>query len=110
MLMLESVGARGGADPEAWAARSIAGLASRAALDRLAGLGIEAVLVHDGASLAESAYFRTRGDVVATVAPEVGEVIVPGEVPKAYREPPLPLFRNVAPGEDQPLAGGAGRP
>jgi crotonobetainyl-CoA:carnitine CoA-transferase CaiB-like acyl-CoA transferase len=110
MLVLESVGARGGADPEAWAARSIAGLASRAALDRLAGLGIEAVLVHDGASLAESAYFRTRGDVVATVAPEVGEVIVPGEVPKAYREPPLPLFRNVAPGEDQPLAGGAGRP
>jgi hypothetical protein len=39
----------------------------------------------------------------------VGEVIVPGEVPKAYREPPLPLFRNVAPGEDQPLAGGAGQ-
>jgi crotonobetainyl-CoA:carnitine CoA-transferase CaiB-like acyl-CoA transferase len=105
MLRLESVGAQGGADPETWAAGRIAGLASRAALENLAGLGIEAVLVHDGATLAENAYFRARGDVVTTTAPVVGEVTVPGEVPKVYGEPTLPLFRNVVPGEDQHLIG-----
>lgn len=106
MLAVETVGARGGVDPEAWAAQHIAGLGSRAALDTLAALGVEAVLVQDGASLAESAYFRARGDIVTATAPIVGEVVVPGEVPKAYREPPLPRFRNVAPGEDQHLVGG----
>jgi hypothetical protein len=105
MVALETVGARGGADPEAWAVQRIAGLGSRAALNALAELGIEAVLVHDGASLAEDPYFRVRGDVVTTTAPVVGDVIVPGEVPKAYREPALPQFRNVAPGEDQRLVG-----
>jgi crotonobetainyl-CoA:carnitine CoA-transferase CaiB-like acyl-CoA transferase len=106
MVAVESVGAQDGMDPETWAAQRIAGLDSRGALDALAELGIEAVLVQDGASLAESAYFRARGDVVNATAPVVGEVTVPGEVPKAYREPKLPLFRNVAPGEDQHLAGG----
>lgn len=108
MIALDSIGAEGGAAPEQWVVQQIEGLGSRAALDRLAELGVEAVLVHDGATLSETEYFRARGDVVTATALDVGQVIVPGEVPKAYREPPLPAFRNVRPGEDQALVRGRG--
>jgi crotonobetainyl-CoA:carnitine CoA-transferase CaiB-like acyl-CoA transferase len=83
------------------AADEVAKLGRDAALERLRKLGVPAVPVHDGASLAKSPYFTERRDVVRTTDPQIGDLTVPGEVPKTYREPALPLFRPVRPNEDR---------
>lgn len=71
------------------------------ALNGLRDRGIEAAQVQDGATLAASPYFRDRGDVCAAADPVVGAMTVVGEVPKAYREPTLPLFRSTRPDADR---------
>jgi crotonobetainyl-CoA:carnitine CoA-transferase CaiB-like acyl-CoA transferase len=85
----------------ATASAEVAKLGREAALERLRKLGVPAVPVHDGASLAKSPYFTERRDVVRTTDPKIGALTVPGEVPKTYREPELPLFRSVRPDEDR---------
>ena len=55
-----------------------------AALAELAELGVEAVRVHDGLSLAQSAYFRERGDVQQYRHSALGELTVPGVPPRVY--------------------------
>jgi crotonobetainyl-CoA:carnitine CoA-transferase CaiB-like acyl-CoA transferase len=106
MVSLSSIARNaGGGAGERWAAEKIAGLDSAAALATLRKLGVEAVPVHDGASLAQSPYFQERRDVVRTTDPKIGDLVVPGEVPKAYREPALPFFRAVRPNEDRDKLG-----
>jgi len=102
MVSLASLRAKApaGEDAEAWAADCIGAREHDAALRHLAKLGVAAVLVHDGATLPHSSYFLERKDVVRAIDPKIGEVVVPGEVPKAYAEPELPLFRATRPNED----------
>ena len=47
----------------------------------LRAAGIEAVRIHDGLSMAESPYFRARGDVERTNDPLAGDLAVPGQLP-----------------------------
>jgi crotonobetainyl-CoA:carnitine CoA-transferase CaiB-like acyl-CoA transferase len=54
------------------------------------------VPVFDGASLAAHAYFITRGDVIRTTVPEIGEITVPGPIAPID----APAFRAPAVGAD----------
>ncbi len=81
---------------EAWAA----GLA-REELRQLARQGrIRAVPVMDGASIAASAYFRARGDVLAATDPVLGEIAVPGFVGGREATADRSRFRARGIGED----------
>ncbi|BBK34795.1 succinyl-CoA--D-citramalate CoA-transferase [Stella humosa] len=71
-----------------------AGQSPEAALAALAPLGIEAALVHDGATLATDPYFLARGDVVPTEDAVVGPVVVPGYSPRGYDQSSLRDFRD----------------
>jgi crotonobetainyl-CoA:carnitine CoA-transferase CaiB-like acyl-CoA transferase len=71
-----------------------------AALGELAALGVEAVRVHDGLSLAQSAYFRERGDVQQYRHSALGELTVPGVPPRIYGSAERHVFRTPAVGED----------
>lgn len=105
MVSLASLRAKApaGVDPEAWADNAIAALEHGAALKRLSELDIEAALVHDGTTLAQSPYFLERKDVVRSTDPKIGKVVVPGEVPKAFSTPKLPDFRATRPNEDNQI-------
>lgn len=78
----------------------LAARSSDAALKELAALGVEAVRVHDGASLAADPYFRQRGDVQHHRHPDLGELTVPGFVPRIYGGEGLHRFRAPVVGED----------
>lgn len=56
--------------------------------------------MHDGATLAATRYFVERGDVVKTHHPSLGDIVVPGEMPKRASEPIIPRFRPVRCDED----------
>jgi len=71
-----------------------------AALKDLAALGVEAARVHDGLSLAQSAYFRERGDVQQYRHSALGELTVPGVPPRVYGSADRHVFRTPAVGED----------
>src|SRR5947207_252780 len=71
-----------------------------AALKVLAALGVEAARVHDGLSLAQSAYFRERGDVQQYRHSALGELTVPGVPPRVYGSADRHVFRTPAVGED----------
>lgn len=79
------------------------------ALSLLAGEGVAAAQVHDGATINASAYFRARGDVRQVNDPVIGPVCVPGEIPKAWAEPQLPLFRPTRPDADRGRVLGPGQ-
>jgi crotonobetainyl-CoA:carnitine CoA-transferase CaiB-like acyl-CoA transferase len=78
----------------------VAARSADAALGDLAALGVEAVRVHDGLSLAHSAYFRERGDVQQYQHPALGEITVPGVPPRGYGSADRHVFRTPAVGED----------
>jgi formyl-CoA transferase len=88
-------------DPVSDLAARVGGLAVAPALALLKTLGVEAVQVHDGATLAGTRYFVERGDVVRTHHPSLGDIVVPGEMPKRASAPPLPMFRPVKYDEDR---------
>jgi crotonobetainyl-CoA:carnitine CoA-transferase CaiB-like acyl-CoA transferase len=71
------------------------------ALALLAREEVAAAQVHDGATINASAYFRARGDVREVNDPVIGPVCVSGEIPKAWAEPDLPLFRPTRPDADR---------
>jgi len=71
------------------------------ALTFLSGQGVAAAQVHDGATINASPYFRARADVREVGDPQIGPVCVPGEIPKAWHEPELPLFRATRPDADR---------
>jgi crotonobetainyl-CoA:carnitine CoA-transferase CaiB-like acyl-CoA transferase len=79
------------------------------ALSLLAGEGVAAAQVHDGATINASAYFKARGDVREVHDPVIGRVSVPGEIPKAWAEPELPLFRPTRPDADRGRVLGSGQ-
>jgi len=64
----------------------------------LTALGIELAPIFDGLSIAASAYFQARGDVVPVDPPGLGPIFVPGAVEGAADD--RPLFRTPAVGED----------
>ena len=85
----------------------VAARSADAALAELAALGVEAVRVHDGLSLAQSAYFRERGDVQQYRHPALGELTVPGAPPRVYGSADRHVFRTPAVGEDNDWLAGA---
>jgi len=89
-----------GDDALADLAKRVGALDVDAALALLRTRGVEAVQVHDGATLAATRYFVERGDVVETHHPSLGDIMVPGEMPKRASEPIIPLFRPVRCDED----------
>ncbi len=88
-------------DPVGDLAARVGALPIGPAIALLNTLGVEAVHVHDGATLASTRYFVERGDVVRTHHPNLGDIAVPGEMPKRASEPVLPLFRPVKYDEDR---------
>ncbi|MES2999511.1 MAG: CoA transferase [Pseudomonadota bacterium] len=54
---------------------------------------IEAAQVHDGATLVATRYFVDRGDVAAVTDPCLGDLVVPGEIPKRAHDSKVALFQ-----------------
>jgi len=74
-------------------------LTSQKALGALRQLGIDAVAVRDGRSLAGDRYFRARADVEDAHHPELGVFPVPGFFPKMSRGPEVERFNAASVGE-----------
>ena len=49
-------------------------------------MGVAAAQVHGGMTLAANPYFIERGDVLRTAVDGLGEIAVPGEIPKRRHE------------------------